>query len=172
MRHDEDEFDPGYYSGDPGPDEGPIYDCDLDHPPEGPTEPTQKYFIGNFVKHKTEGWYGVVCSRYCHEDGTNELFCIAKFDFSHGNTKRAWPAWLQYVSDEQGITDNFDIIPYPWQEFFKVGDKVQTEYDGIGKITDTTTNSGARLIFVHFGGENKDKYRILAPHELIKVGEA
>lgn len=91
-------------------------------------KPDQKYFVGNFVRHKKGGWTGVICSKYYEDDDENceswEVYGIAKFNFFEANTLSSTEKIYIFL-DGEDIAEQFDIIPYPWQEFFKVGDKVE-----------------------------------------------
>jgi len=126
----------------------------------------QKYFVGNFVRHKKEGWTGVIYAVAIDDwDGVQTiLYSIAFF----GDPEEEVGEKHYGLYWEPEIDELFDIIPYPWQEFFKVGDKVKTESHGVGTIM---RFDGGNCISVRFS-DKPDDYCIYTFSDLIKVGEA
>lgn len=132
----------------------------------------QKYFEGNFVRHKTEGWTGVIYAVAIDDwDGVQTiLYSIAFF----GDPEEEVGEEHYGLFWEPEIPELFDIIPYPWQEFFKVGDKVKEPgAEKIGTVDHIASKeeieSGFRPIYVIYPGHSRHYF--YNPHELIKIGE-
>jgi len=122
----------------------------------------QKYFPGNFVRHKTEGWFGVIYAMTIDGNRGN-LYALARFHEPLG-----WCDEYDGLYWEEILTNTFDIIPYPWQEFFKVGDEVKNARTGdIGTIMSISCDDICPIEI------NDGKAGDLCdPIRLIKVGEA
>lgn len=116
----------------------------------------QKYFVGNWIQHKEKP----------------ELVAFINEVFDNHGHKFFYTAFTTNASTMpflgQGeIERDYDIIPYPWQLFFKVGDKVKVADDGQeGKIV---ASCGDPEVPIEVHHQNAT-YRY-APHELIKIGE-
>ncbi len=65
---------------------------------------------------------------------------------------------------EPEIPELFDTIPYPWQEFFKVGDKVEVRKGQVLTITEVPLSKAEERFTTDDGG--------CSPLWVIKVGEA
>lgn len=122
----------------------------------------QKYFVGNFVRHKKDNWIGIIHASNINYGGQEYVYCIARFD----EPVDCFTARMYFESE---VDELFDIIPYPWQEFFKVGDKVKV--DGVKEtftICNIVPSDDAPVKIENEGGWMGAD----TPHELIKVGEA
>lgn len=130
-------------------------------------EPTQKYFVGNFVRHKKDNWIGIIHASNINYGGQEYVYCIARFD----EPVDCFTARMYFESE---VDELFDIIPYPWQLFFKVGDKVKEPgAEKIGTVDHIAQRkeieSGFRPIYVIYPGHSRHYF--YNPHELIKIGE-
>ena len=135
----------------------------------------QKYFVGNFVRHKTEGWTGVIYAVAIDDwDGVQTiLYSIALF----GDPEEEVGDEHYGLYWEPEIPELFDIIPYPWQEFFKVGDKVKIKNNKEGVIIELGNwgrcNDNFPIIVQCSDDLNCTNHsnHWCPPHLLIKVGE-
>ncbi len=123
----------------------------------------QKYFVGNWIQHKRHpDWVAFI----------NEVFD------NHGH-KFFYTAFITNASTKpflgQGeIERDYNVIPYPWQLFFKVGDKVKivgVPNSGIITKISTFAESPKPLYVRTESAGGKEYIDVYAPHELIKIGE-
>jgi len=123
----------------------------------------QKYFVGNWIQHKRHPeWVAFI----------NEVFDNHghKFFYTAFTTNASTMPFL----GQGEIERDYNIIPYPWQLFFKVGDKVKEPgSEKIGTVDHIASKeeieNGFRPIYVIYPGHSRHYF--YNPHELIKIGE-
>ncbi len=124
-----------------------------------------KYFVGNWVRCKEDGWTGIILA----VETTHKKDILYKI--GHFFEPEAYFGEHYWESE---ITELFDTIPYPWQEFFKVGDKVKIlGTQKIGSIIKMSAfaESIKPLYIKSVYMKGKECVDTYAPHELIKIGD-
>jgi len=129
----------------------------------------QKYFVGNWIQNKKNpkkiGFiYGIFEGPVGPESAENIFYDIAFID----------PGDEIGFRPQDEISENYIVISYPWQLFFKVGDKVkESGSEKIGTIDHIASKEeiekGFRPIYVIYPGHSRHDF--YNPHELIKIGE-
>ncbi len=122
----------------------------------------QKYFIGNWVRHKQHHHWMTFILGVQKDDESGYIYDMAFADpWTYDNP----PPYLSQSDLEQF----YEIIPYPWQLFFKVGDKVKCGNQE-GRI-DRIFTGPRRKDFIEINCGDGVGFINCAPHELIKIGE-
>ncbi len=120
----------------------------------------QKYFVGNWVKAKNNEWSGIIIDLMSSDPEEYIIGFLGK--------------GVLYMLKEQ-LDNEAEVVPYPWQLFFKVGDKVKivgVPNSGIITKISTFAESPEPLYVRTESAGGKEYIDVYAPHELIKVGEA
>lgn len=127
----------------------------------------QKYFVGNWIQNKENPKkIGLIHGIF---EGPSELTEDVFYDIAFIN-----PGDEIGFCPQDEILAHYDVIPLPWQLFFKVGDKVKivgVPKSGIITKISTFAESPKPLYVRTESAGGKEYIDVYAPHELVKIGE-